>query len=395
LPEQETVVGVVRERAPGERRVALTPDGVSRMRALGARVVVEKGAGEEALFPDAAYKEAGAELVTGAALRKQATISLYVGRPDTKEVAGLAPGHVVVGLLDPLNQGDLVRALADAKVTALSLDHLPRTLSRAQAMDVLSSQANVAGYEAVLVAASAYDGFFPMLTTAAGTTRPAAVLVIGAGVAGLQALSTARRLGAVVSGSDVREAAKADVLSTGASFVDLGGVAAGGAGGYARDLTDEERAAQQQAVAASIGKFDVVITTAQVPGRRPPLLVDEAALAALKPGSVVVDLAASALGGNVAGSEPDATVTTKSGVTVIGAGTLPSRAARASSTAFSRNVSALLTTLLPEGRLALDREDEVVAGLLITHEGEVVNPTVLERLGTAPKSAPKKRAARR
>jgi NAD(P) transhydrogenase subunit alpha len=233
-----------------------------------------------------------------------------------------------------------------------------------------------------------------MLTTAAGTTRPAAVLVIGAGVAGLQALSTARRLGAVVSGSDVREAAKGDVLSTGASFVDLGGVAAGGAGGYARDLTDEEKKAQQAAVAAAIGKFDVVITTAQVPGRRPPLLVDEAALAALKPGSVVVDLAASALGGNVAGSEPDATVTTKNGVTVIGAGTLPSRAARASSTAFSRNVSALLATLLPEGRLTLDRDDEVVAGLLITHEGEVVNPTVLERLGTAPKSAPKKRTAR-
>jgi NAD(P) transhydrogenase subunit alpha len=394
LPEQETVVGVVRERAPGERRVALTPDGVSRLSALGARVVVEKGAGEEALFPDAAYKEAGAELVTSAALRKQATLTLYVGRPAVKDVAGLAPGHVVVGLLDPLNQGDLVRALADAKVTALSLDHLPRTLSRAQAMDVLSSQANVAGYEAVLVAASAYDGFFPMLTTAAGTTRPAAVLVIGAGVAGLQALSTARRLGAVVSGSDVREAAKGDVLSTGASFVDLGGVAAGGAGGYARDLTDEEKKAQQAAVAAAIGKYDVVITTAQVPGRRPPLLVDEAALAALKPGSVVVDLAASALGGNVAGSEPDATVTTKNGVTVIGAGTLPSRAARASSTAFSRNVSALLATLLPEGRLTLDRDDEVVAGLLITHEGEVVNATVLERLGTAPKGAPKKRTAR-
>lgn len=391
MPEQETVVGVVRERGPGERRVALTPDGVGRLRALGARVVVEKGAGDEALFPDAAYKEAGAELVTAAVLRKQATISLYVGRPDLKDVAGLAPGHVVVGLLDPLNQGDLVRALADAKVTALSLDHLPRTLSRAQAMDVLSSQANVAGYEAVLVAASAYDGFFPMLTTAAGTTRPAAVLVIGAGVAGLQALSTARRLGAVVSGSDVREAAKGDVLSTGAAFLDLGGVAAGGSGGYARDLTDEERRAQQQAVADAIGKFDVVITTAQVPGRRPPLLVDEAALAALKPGSVVVDLAASALGGNVAGSEPDATVTTKNGVTVIGAGTLPSRAARASSTAFSRNVCALLATLLPEGRLTLDQTDEVLAGLLITHEGEVVNPTVLERLGTEPK----KKAARR
>jgi NAD(P) transhydrogenase subunit alpha len=360
------------------------------------RVVVEKGAGEEALFSDAAYVEAGAEVVAPATLRKQATLTLYVGRPDLKEVASLPPGHVVVGLLDPLNQGDLVRALADAKVTALSLDHLPRTLSRAQAMDVLSSQANVAGYQSVLVAASAYDGFFPMLTTAAGTTRPAAVLVLGAGVAGLQALSTARRLGAVVTGSDVREAARGDVLSTGAAFLDLGGVAAGGAGGYARDLTDEERQAQQQAVADAIGKFDVVITPAQVPGRRPPVLVDEAALAALKPGSVVVDLAASALGGNVAGSEPDATVTTKNGVTVIGAGTLPSRAARASATACSRKVCALLASLLPEGRLVLDPADEVVAGVLVTHEGDVVHPTVQERLGTAQKkAAPRKAAAKK
>ncbi|HUR13424.1 MAG TPA: NAD(P) transhydrogenase subunit alpha [Mycobacteriales bacterium] len=390
MGEQELVVGVVRERGPGERRVALSPDGVGRLRALGVRVVVEKGAGEQALFPDAAYREAGADVVTPAALRKQASITLYVGKPALKDLTGLAPGHVVIGLLDPLNHVELVRALAESKLTALSLDHLPRTLSRAQAMDVLSSQANVAGYQAVLVAASAYDGFFPMLTTAAGTTRPAAVLVLGAGVAGLQALSTARRLGAVVTGSDVREAARGDVLSTGAAFLDLGAVGAGGAGGYARDLTEEERAAQQQAVAEAIGRFDVVITTAQVPGRRPPLLVDGAALAALKPGSVVVDLAASSHGGNVAGSVPDASTTTTNGVTVIGAGALPSRAARASSTAFSRNVCALLATLLPEGRLELDLSDAVLAGVLITHEGEVVHPHVLERLA----AEPKKRARR-
>jgi NAD(P) transhydrogenase subunit alpha len=279
-----------------------------------------------------------------------------------------------------LSNPDLVQALAQAKVTALSLDHLPRTLSRAQSMDVLSSQANVAGYQAVLVAASAYDGYFPMLTTAAGTTRPAAVLVLGAGVAGLQALATARRLGAVVTGSDVREAAKGDVLSTGASFLDLGAVSGSGTGGYARELTEDERKAQQQAVAEAIGKFDIVITTAQVPGRRPPLLVDEAALAALKPGSVVVDLAASALGGNVAGSVPDSATTTANGVTVIGAGALPSRAARTASTAFSRNVCSLLGTLVSEGRLTLDPEDEVVAGLLVTQDGQVVHPQVLERL---------------
>jgi NAD(P) transhydrogenase subunit alpha len=379
VPEQELVIGVVRERGPGERRVALSPDGVARLRALGARVVVEQGAGEHALFTDAAYREAGADVVTAVELKAQAGVSLRVGPPTPEEMTGLAPGHVLIGLLNPLTNPELVQALAQAKITALSLDHLPRTLSRAQSMDVLSSQANVAGYQAVLVAASAYDGYFPMLTTAAGTTRPAAVLVLGAGVAGLQALATARRLGAVVTGSDVREAARGDVLSTGASFLDLGAVSGTGSGGYARELTDEERAAQQQAVAEAIGKFDVVITTAQVPGRRPPLLVDEAALAALKPGSVVVDLAASALGGNVVGSVPDATTTTDNGVIVIGAGTLPSRAARTSSTAFSRNVCSLLASLVTEGRLSLDTSDEVVAGLMITHDGQVVHPQVQER----------------
>jgi NAD(P) transhydrogenase subunit alpha len=380
VPEQELVIGVVRERGPGERRVALSPDGVTRLRALGARVVVEQGAGEHALFADEDYRSAGADVVTAVEVRSQAAVTLRVGPPSAEELQGLAAGHVLIGLLNPLTNPELVQALAQAKVTALSLDHLPRTLSRAQSMDVLSSQANVAGYQAVLVAASAYDGYFPMLTTAAGTTRPASVLVLGAGVAGLQALATARRLGAVVTGSDVREAAKGDVLSTGASFLDLGAVSGTGSGGYARELTDEERAAQQQAVAEAIGKFDVVITTAQVPGRRPPLLVDEQALAALKPGSVVVDLAASALGGNVAGSTPDATTTTANGVTVIGAGTLPSRAARTASTAYSRNVCSLLATLVSEGSLALDPADEVVAGLLITQDGQVVHPQVLERL---------------
>ncbi|HUR50495.1 MAG TPA: NAD(P) transhydrogenase subunit alpha [Mycobacteriales bacterium] len=384
MPEQELVVGVVRERGPGERRVALSPDGVTRVRALGARVLVEEGAGVESLFLDEDYRAAGADVVTAVELRAQAAVSVRVGPPEPAELAGLAPGHVMIGLLNPLTRPELVQALVQAKVTALSLDHLPRTLSRAQSMDVLSSQANVAGYQSVLVAASAYDGYFPMLTTAAGTTRPAAVLVLGAGVAGLQALATARRLGAVVTGSDVREAAKGDVLSTGASFLDLGSVTASGAGGYARDLTDAERAAQQQAVAEAIGRFDVVITTAQVPGRRPPELVDAAALAALKPGSVVVDLAASALGGNVAGSVPDSTITTGDRVTVIGAGSLPSsRAPRASSTAFARNVCSLLASLVKEGQLVLDPEDEVVAGMLVTQDGQVVHPQVLERLGAA------------
>lgn len=381
MPEQ-LVAGVVREAGTAERRVALTPDGVTRLQALGLRVVVERGAGERALFPDVAYVEAGATVVAPEQLRREADLVLGIGKPPHLE--GLRAGQVLVGLLDPLNDDELAQALATAGVTAVSLDALPRTLSRAQAMDVLTSQANVAGYQAVMVAASSYDGFFPMLTTAAGTTRPAAVLVIGAGVAGLQALATARRLGGVVTGSDVREAARADVLSTGASFLDLGSFTASGSGGYARELTAEEKAAQQQALAEAIGKFDVVITTAQVPGRRPPLLVDDTALAALKPGSVVVDLASGPLGGNVAGSVPEQSVVTDHGVLVVGAGNLPSRMPRAASTAFSRNVCALLGAFVKEGALAIDLTDEVLAGVVIAHQGEVVHPRVLERLVTDP-----------
>jgi NAD(P) transhydrogenase subunit alpha len=250
-------------------------------------------------------------------------------------------------------------------------------------MDVLTSQANVAGYASVLVAAGRYDGFFPMLMTAAGTTRPAAVLVIGAGVAGLQAIATARRLGAVVTGSDVREAARADVLSTGAAFLQLGAATVTGADGYARALTEDERREQQAALSAAITRFDVVITTAQVPGGRPPLLLDAATVEAMRPGSVVVDLAASELGGNVAGSVPDTTVTTPSGVHVIGAGNLPSSMPRAASTAYSRNISSLLGVLVHDGQVQLDLSDEVQAGVVITHDGDVVHPGALQRLADA------------
>jgi NAD(P) transhydrogenase subunit alpha len=379
VSDKELVVGVVRERGPGERRVALSPDGVGRLAPLGLRVVVEEGAGARALFPDEAYVAAGASIATAAELRRGSDITVRVGPADASDLDGLTAGHVMVGLLDPLNQPDFALKLAEAKVTALSLEGLPRTLSRAQSMDVLTSQANVAGYQAVMVAASTYDGFFPMLTTAAGTTRPATVLVLGTGVAGLQALATARRLGAVTSGSDVRDAARAEVTSVGASFLDLGATATG-AGGYARDLSEDERQAQQQAVAAAIARFDVVITTAQVPGRRPPLLVDETALAAMATGSVVIDLASGPLGGNVAGSVPDTTTQTANGVTVIGAGNLPSRAPRAASTAFSRNVCALLATLVKEGKVVVDLTDEVLAALVVTHDGHVAHPQVTERV---------------
>jgi H+-translocating NAD(P) transhydrogenase subunit alpha len=369
-------VGVVRQGEAGERRVALVPESVARLAALGLDSVVESGAGGSAWFPDAEYTAAGATVVATPALYEQADVIVCLRPPDP---APLREGQLLVGLLQPLLDPALARRLAEAKVTAISLDGLPRTLSRAQSMDALSSQANVAGYKAALLAADLYGGYFPMLMTAAGTVRPASVLVLGAGVAGLQAIGTARRLGAVVSGYDVREAARGDIASTGAAVLDLGAEATG-AGGYARALTAEETARQQDAMAAAVARFDVVITTAQVPGRTPPVLVTAPALAAMRPGSVVVDLAASPLGGNVVGSEPDRTIVTDAGVTVVGAGNLPAAVPRAASTAYARNVVALLGHLVKDGRPVLDRDDEITAGVLVTQDGEVVHPAVRDLL---------------
>ena len=372
------LVGVLREQAPGERRVALTPDGVGRLQALGFEVAVEKGAGDGALFATKEYTEAGARVLTRTQLLARADVVLCVRTPDAKALKALREKQVLLGLLRPELTAKAATGLADAKVTSLSFDGLPRTLSRAQSMDALTSQANVAGYKAALVAADTYGAFFPMLMTAAGTTRPAAVLVLGAGVAGLQAIATVRRLGAQVTGYDVRDAAKADVVSLGATFLDLGGITATGEGGYARELTPEERAAQQEALIAAIARFDVVITTAQVPGRRPPVLVPAAALATMRAGSVVVDLAAGPLGGNVEGSVADDTVVTPGGVTVVGAGNLPAQVPRAASTAYSRNVTALLGYLTKDGALAFDLEDEVQAGIVVTHDGLVHRPDTLQ-----------------
>jgi len=266
----------------------------------------------------------------------------------------------------------------------VSLDLLPRTLSRAQGMDALTSQANVAGYKAVLLAADTSDRYFPMLTTAAGTAKPAAVLVLGAGVAGLQAIATARRLGAVVSAYDVRPAARAEVQSLGARFLDLPAVESGaGQGGYARELTGEEQRAQQEALDAHIAASDVVITTAQVPGRKPPVLVTAAALERMRPGSVVVDMAASDLGGNVETSSADKTAVSAGGVTVIGAGNLASAMATAASTAYARNISALLTSLVHDGVLVSDPDDEIQAGVVVTEHGKVVNPLIPVSEGVA------------
>jgi NAD(P) transhydrogenase subunit alpha len=370
-------VAVVKENTPGERRVALVPETVPKLTAAGAEVLVENGAGEAAWFPDSAYAEAGAVIVTTAELYAKADVMLTITRPSPAAIKRMRAGQTVVGMLSALTNPELARDLAAKGVTAVSLDGLPRTLSRAQPMDALSSQANVAGYKAVLVAADAFGRFFPLLITAAGTAPPAKVLVLGAGVAGLQAIGTARRLGAVVSGYDVRPASQGEVESLGATFIKLTSVgSAAGEGGYARELTAEERQAQQEELSGHIARHDVVITTAQVPGRRPPLLVTDDALKAMSPGAVIVDMGASALGGNVTGSQPGETVVTGNGIRIIGAGNLPATVPTASSNAYSRNITALLLHMTSDGALAIDTTDEIQAGVVITHDGKVVNEAV-------------------
>jgi len=365
-------VGVVKETAPGERRVALTPDAVPRLRDAGVDVLVESGAGTSAWFPDEDYAQAGAAVVDPDALYARADIVLGVGQPPPDR---LRDGQTVIGLLAPLLNPTVMADLAGRGITAISLDGLPRTLTRAQGMDALTSQTNIAGYKAVLLAADTFERFFPLLITAAGTSKPAAVLVLGAGVAGLQAIGTARRLGAVVRAYDVRPQSKGEVESLGAQFVELTSVESGaGEGGYARALTPEEQAAQAAELAEHIAKHDVVITTAQVPGRRPPLMVTADTIKSMRAGSVIVDMAASDLGGNVEISQPGETIVTTNGVTVIGAANLPAQMPTSASNAYARNISALLLHLLNEGQLAIDLDDEIQRGVVITHDGSVVQP---------------------
>ncbi len=378
-------VAAIKESAPGERRVGLVPEAVARLRALDVEVLVETGAGDASWFTDAAYEAVGATVTDGDEVRKVADVIVTVTRPDPTTVQALRPGQTVIGLLRPLTDPAYAAALAETGVTAISLDGLPRTVSRAQSMDVLSSQASIAGYRAALLAASVYDRYFPLLVTAAGTARPAEVLVLGAGVAGLQAIATARRLGAIVRGYDVRPASAAEVESLGATFLKLTSVRAGaGEGGYARALTPEEQHAQQAELSAHIAKHNVIITTAQVPGRRPPLLVTQEAIAAMAPGSVVIDLGASALGGNVAGSVPDQTVVTSNGVTIVAGNNLASDASTAASAAFSRNVCALLAHLVHDGEVAVDLTDEIQAGVVIAHDGAVVHRATAAALTSDP-----------
>src|SRR5580693_6940950 len=375
-------VAVIKEAAPGERRVALVPEAVAKLRTAGIEVLVESGAGDQAWFADGAYAEAGASIVSGAEIAAEADVMFMVGRPDEQAISRLRPGQAVFGMLAPLTDPALADRLAATGATAISLDLIPRTLSRTQVMDALSSQANIAGYKAAVLAAATFGRFFPLLITAAGTARPARVLVLGTGVSGLQAIGTARRLGAVVTAYDVRPETRTEVESLGATFLELTAVGpASGAGGYARDLTADERQAQQDELTGHIARHDVVITTAQVPGRRPPLLVTGDALKAMSAGSVIVDMGASALGGNVQGSQPGETTVTENGVTVIGAANLPSRMSAAASAMYARNVTSLLQYLLKDGALAVDLDDDLQRGVVVTYEGRVVHPALAESAG--------------
>jgi H+-translocating NAD(P) transhydrogenase subunit alpha len=358
-------VGVPRESADGERRVALVPEVVKRLGAKGVEVVVEAGAGERALIPDALFTEAGATVGDP----WSAEVVVKVGPPSAEEIGRLQRGGTLVGFLAPRTQPETLRGLADAGVTAFAMEAIPR-ISRAQSMDALSSQANVAGYKAALLGAEHATRFYPMLMTAAGTIPPAKVLVLGVGVAGLQALATAKRLGAQTTGYDVRPEVAEQVQSLGAKWLDLG-IEAAGEGGYARELTDDEKAQQQQALTDAIKGFDVVITTALVPGRPAPKLVTAEAVEGMKAGSVIVDLAGEA-GGNCELTEPGQ-VAVKHDVTIVSPLNLPATMPEHSSQLYARNVQSLLELLMDdEGNLAMDFEDEVVAGACVVREGEAV-----------------------
>ena len=355
-------IGVPRELEPGERRVALVPDAVSRLGAAGFEVIVEPGAGAEASFPDDAYREAGA---TVAEAVWDADAVAKVRKPTADESGRLRSGQVLVGFLEPLTDRAGIERLAERGVHAFAMESIPR-ITRAQPMDALSSQATVSGYKAVLIAADRLPRFFPMLMTAAGTVAPAKVLVLGAGVAGLQAIATAHRLGAVVAGFDVRPVVREQVESLGATFLDLGIVGEETAGGYARELTEDEQRRQQEALAERIPEYDAVITTALIPGRAAPRLIPASAVARMRPGSVIVDLAAET-GGNCELTEPGEVVE-RDGVTLVGLTNLPSQMPFHASQLYARNVSSLLQHLAPDGELALDWDDEITAGACVTRE---------------------------
>ncbi|HXN37277.1 MAG TPA: Re/Si-specific NAD(P)(+) transhydrogenase subunit alpha [Solirubrobacteraceae bacterium] len=377
-------IGVPRENTSGEHRVALVPEVVSKLKAKGLDVVIQSGAGADALLSDAAFTDAGAQVTDDAAEVWKSDVVVTIAPPDPQAIRGLGAGSILIGFLAPLTSPQTTRALADAKATAFAMEAIPR-ISRAQSMDALSSQSNVAGYRAALLGAEEIGRFYPMLMTAAGTIPPAKVLVLGVGVAGLQALATAKRLGARTTGYDVRPEVAEQVQSLGAMWLDLG-LEASGEGGYARELTDEERARQQQALTDAIKGFDVVITTALVPGRPAPKLVTKEAVEGMKPGSVIVDLAGEA-GGNCELTEPGQTVV-RHDVKIVSPLNLPAQMAEHSSQLFARNVQALLELFVGEdGSLKLDFDDEIVKGACVVRDGEIVNPGAKKAVDEAASAA--------
>lgn len=378
-------VAVPKEIAAGERRIALTPDAAAALVKSGLDVLIETAAGAGAFHSDSAYEKSGARIVADAAtLYGQADIILKVQKPALSEVDQLREGTVLVSFLQALTSADLVKRLATRRITSFGMEGIPR-ISRAQKMDALSSQANLAGYKAVLIAAESLAKFFPMMMTAAGTVFAARVLVIGAGVAGLQAIATARRLGAQVWGYDVRAAVKEQVQSLGAKFLefDLGIADAEDKGGYAKALSPEASRRQQEMLAEKTKDFDVVVTTALVPGRVAPRLVTKETVAGMRPGSVIVDIAAEA-GGNCELTEPDKVVV-RHDVIIHGPTNLPATMPVHASQLYARNVTELLREFLKDGALALDFEDEVIKGACVTHGGEIINDAVKSALAVTPK----------
>jgi proton-translocating NAD(P)+ transhydrogenase subunit alpha len=374
-------VGVPKESREGERRVALIPDVVQSLTGGGIEVAVESGAGESAGHPDSEYSDAGAS-VGSADDAWGADVVVKVALPTIEEIGRLRSGQVLIGHLAPLTSGETTKALADAGVTSFAMEAIPR-ITRAQAMDALSSQANVAGYAATLLAATEVGRFFPMMTTAAGTVAPARVLVLGAGVAGLQAIATAKRLGAVVSGFDIRRAAWEQIASLGGRPLELDFIPdAEAEGGYARPLTDEENEKVREALAEAAARQDVIITTALVPGRKAPLLITAEAVRNMQPGSVIIDLAGES-GGNCELSKAGETVI-ENGVKIIAPLHLPSEMATHASQLYAKNVENLLKLLVSEeGALNIDFDDEVVAGACLTHEGEIKNERAREAAGVS------------
>ncbi len=355
-------VVVPREAAPGEGRVALVPESIGRLAAAGFEIVVERGAGAAAGFFDEDYASAGAVLRARGELYGGADAVVRVSRPAAEEVSAMAPGTVLIGFLAPLTDPEGIERLQEHGIVAFAMESVPR-ITRAQTMDALSSQATVAGYKAVLIAADRVPKMFPLLMTAAGTIAPARVLVLGAGVAGLQAIATARRLGAVVSAFDVRPAVKEQVESLGAVFLDLGVSGEETDGGYAKELTAEQQQEQQAALERRLPEFDIVVTTALVPGRPAPKLIPASAVAQMRPGSCIVDLAAET-GGNCELTHPGEEIV-REGVTIVGLTNLPSLMASDASRLYARNVIALLQHLAPAGELALDFDDEITAGTCV------------------------------